>query len=565
MIPQPIINIAEICARKGIKNAVVSPGSRSAPLVLSFARNDKLKTWIFSDERSAGYIACGMSAYTETPTVIICTSGTATFNLAPAVSEAFYQQIPLVVLTADRPPEWIDQYDNQTIRQNNIYGSHVKKSYSLPVSFGHADDAWYCSRIVSEAINLSMTGQRGPVHINVPLREPLYPEYDKQLSPSDDLAIIESNRMQVGLLPETVDALRQEWGKFDRKLVVAGQHKYSPQMHNILGHMHESGLPIVADITSNIQQAPFALCRHDVFLNAQNKNIPHLRPDLLITWGKTVLSKNLKAYLRKYKPAAHWHVQLGVVAADTFQSLTNVINMEPEIFFKQIESFPGNPSYSVLWQKEEEKADLIYKKFISSTEFGEFAAIDMVLANLPDNCHLHLANSMSVRYANLVGLDQKKKNIEVFSNRGVSGIDGCSSFAIGTMLVSGKMTLLITGDLAFFYDRNAFWHNYPLDNLRIILLNNHGGVIFRIIDGPNRQPELEEYFETRQRLNARNTAADFGFEYFEIKNQQDLRENLNGFFDNNGKPKILEIETQSVKSKDIFDKFKNKIKEEYET
>jgi 2-succinyl-5-enolpyruvyl-6-hydroxy-3-cyclohexene-1-carboxylate synthase len=276
------------------------------------------------------------------------------------------------------------------------------------------------------------------------------------------------------------------------------------------------------------------------------------------------LSKNLKAYLRKFKPSAHWHIQKGVVGADTYQSLTKVINIEPEIFFKQIETFPGNIDYSLLWSEEEEKAKLLYKKFLSSIEFGELATVDMVMASLPENCHLHLANSMAVRYANLVGIDPRKNNIEVFSNRGVSGIDGCSSFAVGTMLVSGTMTVLITGDLAFFYDRNAFWHNYPLENLRVILLNNHGGVIFRIIDGPSRQPELEEYFETKQQLNAQNTAADYGFEYYKAKNHQELHQNLNGFFERNGKPKLLEIETQSVKSKEIFDQFKIKIREEYE-
>jgi 2-succinyl-5-enolpyruvyl-6-hydroxy-3-cyclohexene-1-carboxylate synthase len=565
MIPQPIINIAEICARKGIKNVVVSPGSRSAPLLLSFVRNAKMKTWIFPDERSAGYIACGMSAFENSPTIIICTSGTAALNLAPAVSEAFYQQIPLLVLTADRPPEWIDQYDNQTIRQNNVFGAHVKKSYTLPVTFAHPDDEWYCHRIISEAINLSQTGQKGPVHINVPLREPLYPEHDQEISATGQFNIVDSYQPQSGVTLEFLDELKNEWVKYSRILAVSGQFHCSGSMYKILENLHHNGIPIVADITSNLQQASFTFRRHDICLNPKNKNNVHLQPELLITWGKTVLSKTLKGFLRKHKPAAHWHIQHGGVAADTFQSLTRVINMEPEIFFRQIDNFTGNHEYQQLWKSEEKKACDIFDKFISQAGFGEFKAVSAIIDNLPDGCHLHLANSMAVRYANLAGINPEKENLEVFSNRGVSGIDGCSSFAVGTLLASGKLTVLITGDLAFFYDRNAFWHNYPLENLRVVLLNNHGGVIFRIIDGPNRQPELEEYFETRQRLNARNTAADFGFDYFLVKDQRDLLHNLETFFVGNGKPKIMEIETESIKSKEIFDLYKNKIKEEYET
>jgi 2-succinyl-5-enolpyruvyl-6-hydroxy-3-cyclohexene-1-carboxylate synthase len=191
-----------------------------------------------------------------------------------------------------------------------------------------------------------------------------------------------------------------------------------------------------------------------------------------------------------------------------------------------------------------------------------------VMEHLPDHVNLHLANSMAVRYANLVGLYLHQKNVEVFANRGTSGIDGSNSTAVGSALASDKLAVLITGDMAFFYDRNAFWHNYPLPNLRIVLLNNHAGGIFRIIDGPNRQPELEEYFETRQMLNAENTALDFQMEYHHCdltkpKGLDELKLILASLFKKSEKAKLLEITSDSKTNQQIFNQYKNLIKQGY--
>ncbi|GAB3818211.1 hypothetical protein GCM10028895_15180 [Pontibacter rugosus] len=172
MIIQPVVNIAEICALKGVQNVVLSPGSRCAPLTIAFARHPKLNVRTVSDERAAAFIALGMALTTGKPTVLVCTSGTAALNYAPAVAEAYFQQVPLLILTADRPPEWIDQLDGQTIRQQKVYGQHIKQSYTFPVDFSHPDATWHSERLVSEALNETVSFPAGPVHINVPLREP---------------------------------------------------------------------------------------------------------------------------------------------------------------------------------------------------------------------------------------------------------------------------------------------------------------------------------------------------------------------------------------------------------
>jgi 2-succinyl-5-enolpyruvyl-6-hydroxy-3-cyclohexene-1-carboxylate synthase len=176
LILQPIIDLASICAQKGVKNAILSPGSRCAPITLAFARHPDIQTRTISDERSAAFIALGMAQQLNMPVVLICTSGSAAYNYAPGVAEAFFQQIPLIVITADRPPEWIDQWDGQTIRQTEIYGKHVKGFFQFPDEYGHQDKVWHANRIVNEAINLSKEFPAGPVHINIPLREPFYPE-----------------------------------------------------------------------------------------------------------------------------------------------------------------------------------------------------------------------------------------------------------------------------------------------------------------------------------------------------------------------------------------------------
>ena len=561
MIPQPIIDIAEICFQKNIKDAVVSPGSRSAPILISFVRHPEIKSWIFPDERSAGYIACGMAIVKQAPVVVICTSGTATLNLAPAIAEAYYQQIPLLILTADRPPEWIDQYDNQTINQQGIYDNYIKNSYQLPVTYDHPDDIWHVHRIVSEAINQTMEGRKGPVHINVPLREPLYPAENQVIEPSSVIKTIASSVPEQIIAGGLNEELYSEWQKYNKKLAVTGQLNFSETMRGIVETLSANDIPVVSDITSNLHSTT-VIQGQDIFLNQTNNRLADLQPELLITWGKTILSKNLKSFLRKYKPVVHWHVQKGIVAADTFQSVTRIIDMAPEVFFKQMK-LSGNPNYAIAWKEEENKAEGILQEYISAIPFGEFKALSMVFDHLPGNCLLHLANSMSVRYANFLTLKNRPKNITVYSNRGVSGIDGCNSFAVGTMLITEKVTILITGDLAFFYDRNAFWHNYPLNNLRIVLLNNHGGVIFRIIEGPNRQPELDEYFETRQQLNAARTAADFGFEYYPAKNEMELSAALESFF-LPGSPKLLEVFSDHLEAKEIFVQLKTLIKNKYE-
>lgn len=559
MILQPVTDIAEICALHGLKNVVLSPGSRCAPLTIAFARHSEMQVKTVSDERAAAFIGLGMAQASGLASVLVCTSGTAAYNYAPAVAEAFYQQIPLLVLTADRPAEWIDQLDGQTIRQTNIYGQHIKQSYNFPADLSHPDAVWHAHRMISEAINTAQAFPAGPVQINVPLREPFYPLPEETFAYSQNLKIIRETKNEFVFSEAQAGELAKELRSFNRILVVAGQQQpdedLEKEVSTFCANYHSVAL---SDVISNLYPEK-VIQHHDVFLNAKNPAYESLQPDLVITFGKSLISKNLKVFLRKCPNLQHWHIQPAGQAADTFQRLTRIVRAEPLHFFRQLNTvfkldLKGG-DFGRIWQQQNDRAATYLKLCFLDKPFNEFTAYWMAMQHLPVGSNLHLANSMAVRYANLAGLPEEKQ-VTIFANRGTSGIDGSTSTAVGSALETGKLTTLFTGDMAFLYDRNGLWHNYLLQNLRIIIFNNQGGGIFRLIDGPGSQPELEEYFETRQPLKAENTAKDFGMRYLYCESEPELKKLLPEFYANKGAA-ILEIKTENLVNAAFFKEFKN--------
>ena len=569
-LPESAIRLVEICVRKAVNQFVISPGSRSAPLTLALARHSGIQTRVVPDERAAAFAALGMAQMTGQTIGLVCTSGTAVLNYAPAVAEAYYQQIPLLILTADRPPEWLEQQDGQTLNQREIYGKHVKASYQLPADLAHPDAVWFIDRTVSEAINLSQAFPCGPVHINVPFREPFYPAAGEKIVSPENLKPIHRWPSESILLPDKWVEIREMWEDSPRKLIVAGQSAYQPELAGILRQMQEEmEIPVVGDILSNLHNNPETIRLADAILMQNDENLLHqLKPDLLVTFGNSVISKNLKLFLRRYKPAVHWHIQPAGNVADPFQTLTGIIPVAPLYFFRTLfgdldyESFLQeddtdlNSQYAALWRTQEQQVRLRLKNTFIGADFSEFEAVREVMALLPTGSMLHVANSMPIRYANLVGLEHFQ-TVELFANRGTSGIDGCTSTAVGAAWMTGKTVTLITGDMAFLYDRNGLWHNYLPPNLRIVVLNNHGGGIFRLIDGPAAQPELAEFFETRQRQTAENTAKDFGLHYSHCQTREELAQLLPGFFALDGGAKLLEIGTKPQVNGDVWRRFKS--------
>lgn len=572
---QSIHNIAEICARKGINQVILCPGSRCAPLTLAFARHLGIQTRTIPDERSAAFIALGIAQEKKSPAVLVCTSGSAAYNFAPAVAEAHFNQTPLIIITADRPAEWIGQQDGQTIYQQGLYGKHVKQSYQLPQEYEHIDNQWAINRIINEAINLSFQEPQGPVHINAPFREPLYPAADGEISFDGTVRVTDELLGTYPLGNEQVKFIEREWNNFAKVLLVAGQQDLEMPLFRALETVTKNQhLPVIGDLTCNLHSLEDAFLHADLCLAHATAEIKQaLQPDLLITFGRSIVAKNVKQFLRAYKPAAHWHIQPAGVVADTFQSVTHIFQTTPEAFLMHLGSRGPAPAfesqkqinYKNLWAVEERRVTRVIQDFFPQAEWGELEVLCEVFNALPADCNLHLANSMSVRYANLIGLTAKQAGIHVHCNRGTSGIDGCTSTAVGFALANNqKLNVLITGDLAFFYDRNAFWHNYSIPNLRILLLNNHGGIIFKMIDGPGNLPEADEYFVTRQQLNARKLCAEFNFRHLSLDNRRKLKHLLKDFFELDGDMKIMEFESESNVNTVIFDRLKKQLRTAYQ-
>ena len=560
MVIQPINDIAEICARHGIKQAVLCPGSRCAPLVLAFSRHLEIETFVIPDERAAAYIALGMSQASKLPVVLVCTSGTAAINLYPGIAEAYYQKVPLLVFTADRPPEWVDQQDGQAIQQSSIYGKHIIKSYDFPTSLIHDDEVWHATRIINEA-NVLTKAHTGPIHINVPIREPFYPDSKEAFSYSEKVAVIDAVvGKSTSNLKSISDKMLDNLDQAKKVLIVAGQGRYSIRLTKLLAEcMKKFNWVVIGDITANIHDLDNAISNHDMILGNVN-NHDSLKPDLLISFGESVLSKALKNFLRDSSPTDHWRLNEMDDLVDVFKCLTNNISsIDPISFFTELHARTTNTdeenrSYARNWLELDKKAMRSRVDFFEKEKEGELSFVRVAINHMPKGAVIHLANSMSVRYANCF-TNELPDNTMVFSNRGTSGIDGCASTAVGYAINSSRPNILITGDMAFFYDRNAFWHNYIPGNLKIIMLNNHGGGIFGLIDGPKQLPERDELFITSQQLKAKNTAQDFSLNYYFVDDQKDFDPVLTNFFVD-PEPAILEMESSNSTNQVIWEKFK---------
>ncbi|MBI0400220.1 2-succinyl-5-enolpyruvyl-6-hydroxy-3-cyclohexene-1-carboxylic-acid synthase [Cyclobacterium marinum] len=558
MILPHLTYLASICANKGVTEAILSPGSRCAPVSLAFIRHPDIHCRIIPDERSAAFIAMGMAQQKNKPVVLICTSGSAALNYGPAIAEAYYQQIPLLVLTADRPAEWIEQWDGQTIRQENIYGHHIKNSYIFPDEVSHPDKLWHAKRIIKEALIQSEDFPMGPVHINIPLREPFYPQANEQypfdltdLEPDLDLHLPTSTFRE-----ESVVQLKTEIKKYQKVLIIPGQQRPDSNIKHMLKSIAENHQAVViTDAISNMSQEA-TIKHHDLLLINQTEKMV---PELIISFGKSIVSKALKLFLRQQK-IAHWHIQQNGQVPDTYQNLNQIIRLKPKTFldFFRKEANKLETNFENEWLKKNATVKTKLPSLLEHAPFGELNALEKILKALPAYAKLHIANSMAVRNVNFLGLGGD--DLEIICNRGTSGIDGSNSTAVGCTFTTKEPVVLVTGDMAFFYDRNAFWHQYNLPNLRIILFNNQGGGIFRMIDGPSKLPELDEYFETKQKLNGKFLAEEFNFHYRGVTGMGDLLSELQTFFDKSLNPKLLEIKCDSETNTNTLKMIKETLK-----
>lgn len=568
-ILQPLVDLAAIYYLHGVRHVVLSPGSRSAALTLAFSRHKGFEMHAVMDERSAGFIALGIAQQTGVPVVLLCTSGSAAYNFAPAIAEAFFQQIPLLVLTADRPHEWTHQFDGQTIYQSDLYGKHVKKSFDLPSDYVHPDSVWAINRIANEAVNLAGKLPLGPVHINVPIREPFYPLASEELTPSGKLRVIEQTSIEPCLSADVWIEVLNEWDDASKILIVGGQHAKSERLNKALSKITEElGVPVVADSIANLSGSDLFIHHQDFILSGGGAD-PDLAPDLLITYGLSLMSKELKIFLRKYPAIKHWHIGNDGVWADPLQSVTRQIPVDAAWFFETVfekidyqlfvqNSEPDNDgAYLIKWRQKEQDVTRKCEDYLNEVQsLNDLSAISAIISAIPDNHQLHIGNSMPIRYVNALGNTGRFEGL--FCNRGTSGIDGSVSTALGAALINQTNTTLIIGDVAFLYDRNGLMMSKLPENFKIIVINNGGGNIFRMIDGPARQPELLEFFETRHQFTAKRTAEDAGMTYMSIATAASLDATVKDFFENKG-PSLLELFTDPEENTLIWKNLKSQM------
>lgn len=534
--------LAYLLKEYGIFNIVISPGSRNAPLAIHFSETDEFNCYSIVDERSAAFVGLGMAKSEKKPVAITCTSGSASANYYPAITEAFYQNIPMLILTADRPTDYVDIFDGQTIRQNAIYAQHSYGDFQLMEDGKeNADDENFS--LIKKAIELCFEKQ-GPVHINIPLEEPLY----QLVSELPTFPPVEKNISKKQY--ELPSNLAAEWNLSKRILILVGTRDYSEELEMQLTQLVKNHSVIVlTEANSNLTHPKFFSHIDRYIFNFSEEDFKTYAPDLLVTIGQNVVSKKVKQFLRKAKPKNHWHIH-EVWQPDTFFSLTEKIETQPEIFFKKLLNFiklEPQPYFN-LWDVLRDKRDLKHNDYCLKAPFSDFKFFEILSEKLPENINLHFSNSSAIRYAQLFDFQKNK----IFCNRGTSGIDGSTSTAMGFAMKSAQQTVLVTGDLSFFYDINGLWNNYIPPYTRIIVFNNGGGDIFKIIPGPSSTNALDEFILTKHHKNAELIAKHFGFSYTKVSDEDTLSRVLDNFFKQDVKAKILEVDTAAVENSEVL-------------
>ncbi|MBP6759697.1 MAG: 2-succinyl-5-enolpyruvyl-6-hydroxy-3-cyclohexene-1-carboxylic-acid synthase [Flavobacterium sp.] len=535
-------SIIQICLAKGIKNIVISPGSRNAPLTIGFVNNPEFNCYSIADERCAAFFALGIAQQIQKPVAVVCTSGSALLNYYPAFAEAFYSQIPLIVISADRPQSKIDIGDGQTIRQENVFKNHSLYNANLTEEVSVENDLK-----INKAINKAFT-KKGPVHINAPFEEPLYQTVSKL---DVDVTISAFNKKKHKISIDQIIEFTNIWNKSKKKLILVGENKPNEIDVAIIESLaNDNSVVVMTETTSNLQHPSFLNNIDTIITPFTKKEFKALQPDILITFGGMVVSKRIKAFLREYKPTHHWHIDT-LRAYDTYGGLTQHFKLNPNQFFNQFLPFtiPIKSNYFSTFEEISTLREEKHRDYLAKIPFSDFKAFEKIIPSLPENSMLHLSNSSAIRYAQLFAI---KPSITVFCNRGTSGIDGSTSTAIGAAVAKERPTVLIAGDIGFLYDSNALWNEYTPKNFKIILINNGGGGIFRILPGHEETPVFNKFFETSHCLTAEQLATMYGFEYCMANDEESLENSLKNLYAQNNRPSILEIFTPTLENNKIL-------------
>ena len=525
--------LVEVLAGQGVRNVVISPGSRNAPLIVAFAREKRIENHVIVDERSAAFAAVGIAQSTGEPVAVVCTSGSAVLNYAPAASEAYYRQLPLIFVSADRQAEWIDQNDSQTIRQPGALAGVVKHTCNIPSDTNGANAAWWINRMVNEAAIIAGRAPKGPVHINVQLAEPLCGTQSRTPGKARIIENVEVlHHPRYDIADDCTDAILHT----KKVMIVAGVMPHDDELERILSNLSlRNNVVVLTETIANISGERVITTIDRTLSAIRAGEEDNFAPELLITIGGALVTRMLKNFLRSYPPQEEWRIGIDHNVIDTMQHLTKRIEVEPAEFFRQIyagiEHDSGHKvksSYAEMWRDATNVAKERHKSYISTAPWCDLKAFAQLLPLIPKGTDLHLSNGTCIRYAQLFETPQVH---HCYCNRGVAGIDGSTSTALGSSLVTtDRLTLLITGDMSLSYDISGLASQYNSPRFKIVVMCNGGGGIFRFIKGPSELQELEQYFEVNRDLPIGKYAAAFGFSYHEAHSEAELEEAAVRFF-----------------------------------
>ena len=503
--------LTSLMVAHGIRYAVCCPGSRNSAIVHNLNACPNIECYPVTDERSAGFYALGMSQCLQKPVAVCVTSGTALLNLAPAVAEAYYQHIPLVVISADRPQAWIDQLDGQTLPQPDAFGRFVRKAVSLPEPYD-AESRWFCNRLVNEALII----RHAPVHINVPISEPLFDYTVSELPKERKIELIESDASTM-----TQSHVVRMFLHAKRPMLISGQ-PMNP-------HMDE------------------AVC----LIGDDERYVP----DFVLYTGGSIVSKRLKHFL--YKAKETWAVNSMGEVNDTFQNLTHVIQGDGEVIADLIRfNLEQQPHPFVqLWEELLEKVRL--QTIAYEPDYSQMAVVKRFERRQKSEIRsqYHYANSTAIRLANIYARHS------VYCNRGVNGIEGSLSTAAGFSVVSEDMVYCIIGDLSFFYDQNALWNQNLHGNLRILLLNNGKGGIFNMLKGLEQSPSRDQYVAAEHHTSAEGICMQNRVVYLKATNMEEMQQGLDTLIDmESDRPVLLEVFTDATEDERVFKDYYRRLK-----
>ena len=529
--------ITKLCLDNGIDHIVISPGSRNAALTIGFTGTTSFTNFSIVDERCAAFFALGLAQQLQRPVALVCTSGSALLNYYPAIAEAYYSDIPLVVLSADRPAHLLEIGDGQTIKQENVFANHIL--YSGACTEGEEFQK-YNEDQIHTALSIAIS-QSGPVHLNLPFSEPLYDIVTTpSVFPENHPTVVTKHTDNQELISE----IASHWNSSSKKMILTGVLPPNSLEANIISQLAEdSSVVVLTETTSNVHHPNFFPAIDQLIAPLDANDFKALQPEVLITFGGMVVSKKIKKFLREYPPKVHYHID-SKKAFDTYFCLTKHVRCSPNHFFKEFLSLTQKTisTYQQDWLRVKNQRLQKHELYLKEIPFSDFLVFSQLFKALPNNIQLQLSNSSTIRYGQLFEMNPSHA---IFCNRGTSGIDGSTSTAIGAAHVCKTPTVFITGDLSFFYDSNALWNQYITSNFKIIIINNSGGGIFRILPDAKQVPSFDTFFETKHQLTASQLSDMHGFDYQSANDMSSLKAQLAVFFENSNSPQILEIFTPS--------------------